>query len=542
MVSSSLCSLVEHQSLVDIAIRCGNSTVHAHKCVLAANSGYFREHLEKNSGVEQIVVNGLDFAVVKALVEFMYCGETNIAEENFKFFIAAAKMFEIRGVQALAADNHYQIDETLQIPHPLFLTKKPKYSSTYFPMNNVNVNQSSSNPDKITTIPSDSTNFHRKLKRKYMKSEAEKACAKEAAASRLALEALQKELATTNQLSSFVIEDSCSETTVENFIPHSEEPYIDNLNHLQAVPLEVVNYADLNQSVLNQSVLNQSVLNQSVLNQSVLNPVLNLTNQVLTKPINVLGNPVLQYDNVNSPRLQEAITDKLRQIFGGNVPTNVEIMFKTNDGSFMNVTDEVLQNITKDSLQYQVIDEHGRAGEVQELTVNTKDSNFTHIPEVEEDPIAKYVNPIETITDNNQSIKEIKIDDINSDQSILEAIIENEKRENELKFVSVNDLNEIETLEKLKKDKQQQSTMDFCDEFLNSTLMGDNFLNNITINNVQDDNGDEMLKKIREDNDLSQFSDKEIESVRLDEDGKLDDIDEDKFDLRNKRMFTRKKK
>lgn len=37
-----LCSLMEHQSLVDIVICCGNNILHAHKVVLAASSPYFR--------------------------------------------------------------------------------------------------------------------------------------------------------------------------------------------------------------------------------------------------------------------------------------------------------------------------------------------------------------------------------------------------------------------------------------------------------------------------------------------------------------------
>lgn len=42
VISNVLCSMMEHQSLVDLAIRCGNNTMHVHKCVLAANSNYFK--------------------------------------------------------------------------------------------------------------------------------------------------------------------------------------------------------------------------------------------------------------------------------------------------------------------------------------------------------------------------------------------------------------------------------------------------------------------------------------------------------------------
>ncbi|GJQ70884.1 hypothetical protein Trydic_g5946 [Trypoxylus dichotomus] len=484
MMCSVLCSLMEHQSLVDLAIRCGNSTIHAHKCVLAANSPYFREQLEKNPTIEQIVINGLDFTVVKSIVEFMYCGETNVIEENFKYMVAASKLFQIRGIQALAADDHYDADESIQIPAPLFLSKKPKYSSTYFPINHLNI-PAQPNTEKVN-INNDPA-FHRRLKRKYMRSEAEKACAKEAAASRLALEALQKELATTDQISSFVIEESCTETTVENFIPHGEEPFMDNLNQLENVPLQVVNYADINQSVLNNSA---QLIN-------------------VGKPI--LANTLLQYDNLNNAqKMPESAAEKLKQILGGDMPSNVEIMFKTSDGNFVSLTDEVLQNITRESLQYQVIDEHGRAGEVQQLTINIKDpvqNNSIPQPEIEEDPIAKYVNPIENITIQGEPIddgkfdlipKDLKMDEISADQSILEAIIQNEKREREMKFVREGSLpvlqdpleeeaalqmevqsknlhkNKLDAIKKrtiLKKAKPpSQSERSFCDEFLNTSV------------------------------------------------------------------------
>lgn len=73
------------------------------------------------------------------------------------------------------------------------------------------------------------------------------------------------------------------------------------------------------------------------------------------------------------PNLEnDTTTDKIKHILGSDLPNNVEIMFKTSDGNFVSVTDEVLQNITKGALQYQVIDENGHAGEIQELRVLDK--------------------------------------------------------------------------------------------------------------------------------------------------------------------------
>lgn len=196
-------------------------------------------------------------------------------------------------------------------------------------------------------IPSDQFP-QRKWKRKYIRSEAERACAKEAAASRQALEALQKELASAPQVNSFVIEESCTETTVENFIPHTDDAYIDNLNELQG--MQVVNYAHLNGEEYSAP------------------------SQLVNVGKSFLQNPLLQYDirNAHNSVGQEEATDKIKHILGSDLPGNVEIMFKTSDGNFVSVTDEVLQNITKGALQYQVIDENGHAGEIQELRVLDK--------------------------------------------------------------------------------------------------------------------------------------------------------------------------
>lgn len=264
-----------------------------------------------------------------------------------KYMIAAAKVFQIRGLQALATDEQKLQgnipEEQIHVPPPIFISKKPKYPTAFRPFTNFN-----------TVSPNMGKNFipneqflQRKMKRKYIRSEAERACAKEAAASRLALEALQKELATAPQVNSFVIEESCTETTVENFIPHTDETFIDNLNDIQGV--QVVNYADLS------------------------NPVYSSGPHIVNLDKQFAANPLIQYNIHNTNQLEpDVTTDKIKNILGNGLPSNVEIMFKTSDGNYISVPDEVLQNITKGNFQYQVIDENGQESEIQELRVLDK--------------------------------------------------------------------------------------------------------------------------------------------------------------------------
>nr|CAH7747288.1 unnamed protein product [Callosobruchus chinensis] len=298
----ALCSLMEHQSLVDVAICCGNNVLHAHKVVLAANSALFREELEKNSSVEQIVITGCDFSVVRCLVEFMYCGETIVAEEHLKYLVAAATTFQMKTLVNLSFDQPLTGD-TIVIPKPQFLSKKPKYPTYPF-------NTAPASPNFMKPINYPLSNLYKphKIKRKSRIEAEHLACLKEAQASQLAIANLKKEIASAPQASTFIIEETCTETTVENFIPHSSAGFGDG---------NVVQLAFPNNS-------------------------------------------------------EELTADKIKDILGNEANSNVEIMFKTSDGNFVTVTDEVLQDLQKDGLQYQVIDEDGRLGELQELQL-TKD-------------------------------------------------------------------------------------------------------------------------------------------------------------------------
>lgn len=262
--------------------------------------------------------------------------------------IAAAKVFQIRGLQALATEEQKLQgtvpEEQIHVPPPIFISKKPKYPTAFRPFTNFN---SSVSPNMGKNFVPNEQFLQRKMKRKYIRSEAERACAKEAAASRLALEALQKELATAPQVNSFVIEESCTETTVENFIPHTDETFIDNLHDIQGV--QVVNYTDLG------------------------NPVYSTGGHIVNLDKEFGANPLIQYNIHNTNQMEpEVTTDKIKNILGNGIPSNVEIMFKTSDGNYISVPDEVLQNITKGNFQYQVIDENGQESEIQELRVLDK--------------------------------------------------------------------------------------------------------------------------------------------------------------------------
>lgn len=53
--------------------------------------------LEQDLGQEPIIVlKDLNFEVLKAMVEFMYCGETTISQKYLPSLLIAARLFKVR--------------------------------------------------------------------------------------------------------------------------------------------------------------------------------------------------------------------------------------------------------------------------------------------------------------------------------------------------------------------------------------------------------------------------------------------------------------
>ncbi|XP_046668100.1 uncharacterized protein LOC124359415 [Homalodisca vitripennis] len=97
--------LLEHQSLVDVTLMCNTHTLKVHRSVLAACSPYFESVLQRQLGNHPLIVlKDMKFCVLKSLIEFMYCGETSVTEENLNPLMEAAKFFEVKGLCTMSKE------------------------------------------------------------------------------------------------------------------------------------------------------------------------------------------------------------------------------------------------------------------------------------------------------------------------------------------------------------------------------------------------------------------------------------------------------
>nr|CAD7608777.1 unnamed protein product [Timema genevievae] len=51
-----------------------------------------------------IVLKDMQFCVLKSLIEFMYCGETSVTEDNLQPLLQAAKFFQVKGLSAMSKE------------------------------------------------------------------------------------------------------------------------------------------------------------------------------------------------------------------------------------------------------------------------------------------------------------------------------------------------------------------------------------------------------------------------------------------------------
>lgn len=188
----------------------------------------------------------------------------------------------------------------------------------------------------------------------------------------MALELLKKELAS-SQFSSFVVEESCTETTVENFIPHNEDIYIEN--ELTTVPIQL-NY-DFNNPNASNQIVSANIL-----------PYI-----VPPSEENVQGN-VQNVNNNTSPGKNQIVDE--------NLQNNMKILLKTDDGNFINVKNVTVQKVPE-GLQYQIIDENGDTNELQEIKNDNIYILENDVQKKFNDNIHKFLNVPNTettLTDN----------------------------------------------------------------------------------------------------------------------------------------------
>jgi len=98
-ISLSFRELREEKDFFDVTLSCGDEQIQAHKLILSACSPFFRSVLKKNVHQHPLLyLKGVKFCDLQAVLNFMYHGEVNVAQEELNSFLAVAEDLQVKGL------------------------------------------------------------------------------------------------------------------------------------------------------------------------------------------------------------------------------------------------------------------------------------------------------------------------------------------------------------------------------------------------------------------------------------------------------------
>jgi len=140
-ISGAFRELREDKDFFDVTLACDDDQMQAHKVILSACSPFFRAILRRNRHEHPLLyLKGVKYADLVSVLNFMYHGEVNVAQEELNSFLAVAEDLKVKGLTQNNAENksqsHHQSeirkarttkDQIIEKPDPQILPKRPPH-------------------------------------------------------------------------------------------------------------------------------------------------------------------------------------------------------------------------------------------------------------------------------------------------------------------------------------------------------------------------------------------------------------------------------
>ena len=153
-------NLREDNDFADVTLACEDGQqVEAHKVILAASSPFFQKLLGRNKHPHPLIyMRGMESGDLLAIVDFIYCGEANVFQENLDSFLAIAEELQLKGlmgkndekVQDFEVDGKYLHSNTTSTTFSPDINTNPDISKTSFKRQAPN--RKIHNPGEVRTL------------------------------------------------------------------------------------------------------------------------------------------------------------------------------------------------------------------------------------------------------------------------------------------------------------------------------------------------------------------------------------------------------
>jgi len=110
-ISSAFRDLREEKDFFDVTLACDDdSQIEAHKTILSACSPFFRSVLRRNPHQHPLLyLKGVKYKELQAVLDFMYMGEVNVAQEELNSFLAVAEDLRVKGLTQGNSDTNDKV-------------------------------------------------------------------------------------------------------------------------------------------------------------------------------------------------------------------------------------------------------------------------------------------------------------------------------------------------------------------------------------------------------------------------------------------------
>jgi len=98
-ISTAFRELRDDKDFFDVTLACDDEQIQAHKVILSACSPFFRNVLRRNPHQHPLLyLKNVKYSDLQSVLNFMYHGEVNVAQEELNSFLAVAEDLRVKGL------------------------------------------------------------------------------------------------------------------------------------------------------------------------------------------------------------------------------------------------------------------------------------------------------------------------------------------------------------------------------------------------------------------------------------------------------------
>jgi len=130
-ISKAFSEIRDDKDFFDVTLACEGEQIEAHKVVLSACSPFFQTILKRNRHEHPLLyLKGVKYIDLMAVLNFMYHGEVNVAQEDLNSFLAIAEDLKVKGLTQNTTEEVTKQQNTLK-PRPRDLPGERPTKSSY---------------------------------------------------------------------------------------------------------------------------------------------------------------------------------------------------------------------------------------------------------------------------------------------------------------------------------------------------------------------------------------------------------------------------